>query len=56
MIKTCNILSYLEENQKPFLAQWSVDMYRKNNFFFFQLSIGPHVFFDTGPVTINKNL
>ena len=56
MIKICNIiLSYLEENQKPCLAQWQVDIFRKRRIFF-QLSIRSHVSFETGPVTSNENL
>ena len=47
MIKICNILSYLEENQKPFLAQWSVDMYRKRIIFFFFNYLSGHMYFST---------
>ena len=50
------ILSYLEESQKPFLAKWKVDIYRKRRKIFFQLSIQPYVFFGTGPVTSTENL
>ena len=42
MIKICNIiLSYLEENQKLFLAQWQVDIII---FFFFNYLSG-HIYF-----------
>ena len=51
MIKVCNmILSYLKENQKPFLAP-SIE---KKNFFF--SIIYPYVFFNTGPVKSTKKL
>ena len=55
MIKICNIISsYLEENQKPFLGQWLVDLYRKRKKNI--IPIQQHVFFDTGQVTSTKRL
>ena len=50
------ILSYLEENQKLFLAQWYIDIYRKRRKFFFQVPIQPHSSFGFGLVTNTKNL
>ena len=51
MIKICNIiLSYLEENQKPFLAEWRLISIEKGESFFFQLSIRPHLMYFSAPV------
>ena len=50
------ILSYLEENQKPFWLSDRLISIEKEEKFIFQVFIWPHVFFGTSAVTSTENL